>query len=401
MPDPQLQSAALILAELYPPPHELKIVRPVSGRDFLAIPSTPTARMLLPARGVVAAASLRHARRPMTPRSKLETSFARAALRTGTAQALGSGFRIRRAPGAESIESFLESLLGRPVVVGVFLGPQRANRKPVLQIMDSCGTLLAIAKIGMNRLTKSLALNEAAALTRFGQQHTATLMTPSLLHIGEWRDHRVLVQSALDLAGTPVGIDVAMRDAAMCEVAAINGIHIAPWSECSYLARLHERVGRLDGSSLAAGIQEAVDLVASTDAQGRFGTWHGDWTPWNMAVSGGRTMVWDWERYESDVPLGFDALHYAFMPALKTSHARDHAAVDLMINSEQTLLPFGIRGEDATRVSFSYLLDLATRYLADGQAETGVSGGLVAEWLEPALAAVRTRGISGIGGWRG
>jgi hypothetical protein len=397
MADSNGRSAAAILAELYPPPHQINIVRPVSQADLLAIPSTPAARLLLPGAGVVAAASLGHARRPRTTRSKIETSLARAALRTGTAQIVGSGFRVRRSPGAESIESLLESVLGRPVVVGVFLGPPRANRKPVLQIMDRSGSLLAVAKVGMNPLTRELAANEAAALNRLAEMQDAVLTTPSLLHFGRWRDHTVLVQSALDLSGAPTEINAVVRDEAMRAVSEMNGVHIAPWSTCNYISRLRERVAALGRSTLAGEIRDAVDRVAGTEEEGRFGTWHGDWTAWNMATSGHRALVWDWERYDPDVPLGFDALHYAFMPALKTDGRRERAALDLIINAERTLRPFGILGTEANRISVSYILDLATRYLADGQAETGVSGGHVAEWLEPALGAVRARGISGVG----
>ena len=43
--------------------------------------------------------------------------------------------------------------------------------------------------------------------------------------------------------------------------------------------------------------------------------WHGDFVPWNF-LSGSKTMaVWDWERFDRDVPTGFDRLHYSFQLA--------------------------------------------------------------------------------------
>ena len=57
--------------------------------------------------------------------------------------------------------------LGRPLhelVVGVHLGPPRANRKPVLAVADRHGTLLAFAKCGVDPLTDRLVAHEAAAL---------------------------------------------------------------------------------------------------------------------------------------------------------------------------------------------------------------------------------------------
>jgi hypothetical protein len=44
----------------------------------------------------------------------------------------------------------------------------------------------------------------------------------------------------------------------------------------------------------------------------RFGTWHGDLVPWNLARLGRRLYAWDWESSTPDAPLGFDAVHFHF-----------------------------------------------------------------------------------------
>ena len=43
-----------------------------------------------------------------------------------------------------------------------------------------------------------------------------------------------------------------------------------------------------------------------------FGSWHGDWMPWNLLRSGTDLWVWDWERSASGVPVGLDAAHFRF-----------------------------------------------------------------------------------------
>jgi hypothetical protein len=69
-----------------------------------------------------------------------------------------------------------------------------------------------------------------------------------------------------------------------------------------------------------------------------FGTWHGDWGPWNLRSTPGRLLVWDWERSGDGVPLGFDLLHFGFQtalqgrgqpPAAAAATARDRAAPHL------------------------------------------------------------------------
>lgn len=381
--------AAEVLAALYPPPHEVVRDRRVRSDGFWALPSADRARLLLPSSGDAAAAALRHARRPLTRRSRLVTAAACRALRTGAGHALG-GFRVRRSPGADSIEDLLTAVLDRPVRVGVFLGPPRANRKPVLQVLDEHGRLIAVAKVGLTDLARHLAATEATALKALGRRR-GMLTTPDLVHFGEWRDHTVLVQTALDLVDAPVRVDDDVRRAAMRELATLNGVRTEPWVASSYLLRLSARVRALPASPLTLRMRLAVDELAGVRSGVRLGTWHGDWTAWNMAVRDGRALVWDWERYETDVPLGFDALHYAFMPALKAATGVEAAGVRLLARAPALLEGFGVAPDEAHRVAASYLLDLATRYLTDRQAETGVGGGAVASWLEPALAAVRPR----------
>lgn len=393
------EAAADILRELYPPPHQVSVEQRVPHGGLLAVPSPSAARLLLPANGKGAAASLRYARRPFNIRSKVQTSAARALLRSGAGRVLGKGFGIRRATGADSIESLLYSVLGVPVVIGVFLGPLRANRKPVLQVLDEDGNLLAIAKVGLTPLTRQLASTEAAALRELHERTNGIVQTPKLLHFGAWRGHTVLVQSALDVAGAPVNVDPNVRNEAMRQVAESNGVTTVPWAAAAYLRRLERRVEVLDDSAMAAQLHRALENLRCTGSMIRFGTWHGDWTPWNMAVRAGRALVWDWERYEKDVPVGFDALHYAFMLALKARSGQERSGIDLVARAAHILRPLGVPDSGAKTIAVSYLLELATRYLADKQAEMG-GGSSVGQWLEPVLSTVHI-GTLGTGDARG
>ena len=57
----------------------------------------------------------------------------------------------------------------------------------------------------------------------------------------------------------------------------------------------------------------------------RFGRWHGDWVPWNLAVSAAGLHAFDWEHSASEVPVGLDLAHWAFQVSL-VLHGSDAAA---------------------------------------------------------------------------
>ena len=41
------------------------------------------------------------------------------------------------------------------------------------------------------------------------------------------------------------------------------------------------------------------------------GYWHGDFTPWNTRLLGGRLSVFDWESCEPETPWGWDSFHFS------------------------------------------------------------------------------------------
>lgn len=389
-----------ILAELFPHPNRTSRTWPLATGDFVTLPSTSRARVLLPASGSAAAMAVDHTQPPTGASRRLTRAVARTALNFGAGRIV-PGLAVTRTRGADSIERVLESVLGCPVQIAIFLGPPRANRKPVLRVFDHAGALLAIAKIGLNPLTRSLATIEASALEELGAASTQALRTPDLLHFSEWRGHTVLVQSAFDLRSIPVTDNPRVRLSAMRELADCRGARVTSWRASSYLGRLEGRIAAIDSSVLIGPMHDVATRLRQAESILAFGAWHGDWTAWNMAIRENHALVWDWERFEGEVPFGFDALHYAFMPALKAAHKQEIAGLNLIQQAAAVLRPFDIPAEEAYRVAVAYLLDLACRYLCDRQSETGVLGGEVRTWLEPVLADARTRDISGKGDNRG
>ena len=87
-------------------------------------------------------------------------------------------------------------------------------------------------------------------------------------------------------------------------------------------------------------------------------------------------LVWDWERFEADVPVGYDALHRAVQTAIGNQGVDPTGAARALIaGADRTLAPFDQDGRSADLVVVLYLVELAARYLRDRQAEAGAGWG--------------------------
>ena len=142
-----------LVQRMYPSPHRLDTGRSDQQRvRFVAVPSAADPRLLADSRlpALVARVVRGH-----SPAAKLHMRVARNAL-AGAAARLGLYARV---PGTTltvhgqndlpSIEDPLRTVLGVPEVrLAMSFGPRRANGKPVLQVVDEAGTVLAFAKVG-------------------------------------------------------------------------------------------------------------------------------------------------------------------------------------------------------------------------------------------------------------
>src|SRR6266566_3755240 len=359
------------------------------GRDFVLIPGVRHPRLLVPAVPRAAAAALRQYGQPRSWPARMGV----AAFALGLASGLGGtllGVRVRvtAPPEAESVESYLKSVLSPDIRVSIRLGPARANRKPVLQLHTPSGEAAGFAKIGFNALTGDLVRAEAASLTWLERTGLAGISVPRVLHHGQWHGMDVLVLSALPVWQRRRALSAARLAAAMDTVARVGGLQQGALASEAYLRQLRERLEAADPGAERSALLQALDTLTATGlATGlTFGAWHGDWSPWNMASTTGGLLVWDWERFASGVPLGFDALHYWLQSEVGPQH-RDplEAASDCIEPAAGLLAPFGIDATQARLTAALYLADVATRYLVDRQAQAGAPLGAPGTWLIPAL----------------
>jgi hypothetical protein len=379
---------------------------------YIVIPDARRARLLVPAgnRRIAAAAVARYAE--VTSRaSQLKRQAVILALRTGADRFLlrdRVNVSVPHQQAVDSIDTYLARMLGRPLAVSVHIGPARANRKPVLQLLAPDGATVGFGKLGVSTLTRRLVRAETEALTTLGAAGLQSVSVPQVLHAGGWRGNEVLIQSALPIWAARTTLSTKRLAAGMREVAYCLGVESGPLASGQYWKALRARLDaltaasaarqlRVDGSdptaearALAMASEKLVDGAGAISLG--YGAWHGDWTPWNMATTASSLLVWDWERFTAGVPLGYDALHFDFQRLLV--HGVDaEKAVDITLGRVNRLLrPFDVAPAAANLTALLYLIDLATRYLEDRQAEAGAHLGVLGRWLLPIL----TRKVSAL-----
>jgi hypothetical protein len=392
-----------VVAELWPGDHRATTgwwLPGGGGQRYVLLPRASHPAVAVPLRPRRAAVSvLRHYLTSTSGPRRVGLQALVGVARIGLLDLLPGQLRIGPGPGAgvgpvaDSLAGHLRQALGHPVVVSPYTSPPRANRKPVLQLMDGRGRTVGYAKVGVNPLTDDLVRAEVAALGRLAEAGLWQLTVPTVLHHDVWRGHEVLAQTALDGAGA-VGRDQLVR--AMVEVARTGGTSLVDVGSNPYLDGLRARLSRLGSpraARLAALLQAAVDTCS---APLRLGAWHGDWTPWNMGSGPGGLQVWDWERYQSGVPAGFDALHHHCQHAIQRERAEPRLAAGSVIERAAGLLaPFGIGPDPARQVALLYLVEIGTRYETDGQQEAGARLGDLDAWLIPALRDHLAAGAAG------
>ncbi|MUL42295.1 aminoglycoside phosphotransferase [Streptomonospora sp. PA3] len=360
-------------------------------REYLPVPSAHNPRVILPAanryaaaRGVAAFAQ-RHSLRDRLRAAGLTAAFA-----SGLAPLLLRD-RLHVGPG-RTIEHELSEALERRVVIAVHIGPPRANRKPVLLVLTPAGRSVGYAKLGVNELTSRLVRAETRALALLAESRLPDITVPRLLHEGEWNGHPLLVQDPL-----PVGRQTdrpTRRQLLRCvvQISALEPVRVLPLSQSPYRSALADRIAALGERPESAPLRASLDALP--DVRLPFGAWHGDLTRWNIAGTPRRAFVWDWERLAFGVPVGFDALHYELNECVQSGvHPGVHRWLDTgaRLLRDPLIAGTGLLPGTEAAVMALYLIDLATRYLHDRQAEAGGSPAAVDDWLLPALAGLRDR----------
>lgn len=366
--------------------------QPANGStSFALIPGARRPPLLVPVGHRAAAAAVRHYSMHRSRTTRIGVKALSLYLASGLGRnMLRARIRVTAPPGAGTIETYLGSVMPEGLQVSMYLGPARANRKPVLELLTSAGESVAFAKIGVNPLTSALVRAERAALDRLSRSNLTQVTVPKVLHHDQWRDLEVLVMSVVPTWVRRHPLSTAHLAAAMHEVARIGGLRSEPLRGSAHLRRLREQVATADEGPERAALASALDLLEARagDTRLTYGAWHGDWSPWNMTRTVQGLLVWDWERFDVSIPLGFDALHHWLQTRLAPGRPDPRtAAQECSWNAVQLLRPFGVDPVQARLTGVAYLAELATRYLTDRQAEMGARYGAPGTWLIPTIFA--------------
>jgi hypothetical protein len=356
--------------------------------DYYLLPRGADPTLAVPVRpGRVAAAALRRYKTPSSSRDRLRMQTLALGVRLGLAPRLLRWPRVSvpDQSGSATLLGHLEQQVGPHLHAAIAIGPPRQNRKPIVQLLTDDGRTVAFAKIGVTDVTRELVRRESAALQQVSAGSVPTLVVPRVLFAGAWSGCEVMVLSALPPASGE-RVSAAARLAAMQEVAVVAGRHHSAYGSSSYRDRLTAELDR--PGALADRLNVVVrqlDSLAGT-SEVSFGAWHGDWAPWNMAGHQGRVMLWDWERFETDVPAGFDALHFELQKLIRVDGSTPRAAVgELTRRSPDLLEPFGGSAASAELVVALYLLHVGGRALHHERDAASTRRGPIDQWLLPGL----------------
>lgn len=292
------------------------------------------------------------------------------------------------AEAATDLESALSKIIGRTVHLSLYISPPRAVRKPVIQLIDVRGTTVAFAKLGVGPFTSGLVRAEADSLSFLASKAWRTLRIPAVLHASVWQGQQLLVLTAFGRGRSPAP-DSPVLMLAMAEVARARGLSNAALAMSAYWRRLAVRIDRLAPTDSTALLRRTMQSIAAEHGQTQvqFGSWHGDWAPWNMTLTSDQVNVWDWEKFEEDVPVGFDAIHFCVQGDVVLHGTNPIVAFARTRSRAPDLLRWvGPNHVAADLLVSLYAMDIAVRYLEDGEDTAGDTQlGHVDRWLAPTV----------------
>jgi len=347
-------------------------------QEFVVIPSARTPRMLVPTRPRLAAAALRNSQSGSGSRERLR------ALALATAFRLHLGrvvFRDRlrvwspdgRRPTPDtSLKAHLDAVTGTDGSWALPVTRARANRKPVLQVLDPRARPVAFVKVGTNALTRALVRAEERSLDSV-QGCLATTAVPGVIASTDWGELSLLALSPLPLARRSASAPPERVTVAALEIMRVGGSRVLPLRDADYWTRLRERIAGLEdarGAMLLSAWQRLDELAGLVEVE--IGAWHGDWAPWNMAWVDGELLVWDFERFERGVPVGFDLVHADLQTRiLDPSRSAEALILDRLEHAPALLRAAGVSTTTSYVVFTAYLLEIGCRWLGDRQGEAG------------------------------
>lgn len=267
---------------------------------------------------------------PVTRTAQLAKQGARAIARHGPLGWLGRGhLRLSGRPN-------LAGAFGDAAAfVACFTGTEGPHRKTALQLMDAEGVILGYAKLTRASHIRPWLRNEAVMLRRVADMGLQSADVPAVKAL---RDDAVLTLLVTDSHKSATHAAPRRPSAAhmafLAELRAKTG-RVGAWAALNHLERRTAALAPLAGkdwtrrlewvNAVLRPVAEAIPVCLA----------HGDFTPWNTFLQGGRLYVFDWEYATEARPVGFDLAHFLLstippgaqpdsLPALTRALAQAH-----------------------------------------------------------------------------
>lgn len=265
------------------------------------------------------------------------------------------------------LDELRELMKVEELFVAIGLSHPKANRKPVLQLIDHEGRCIGWAKVGWNETTRTLISNEAAWLQ---QRPVPPLAIPRVLHDEELAGHQVVVVNSVQprrrpsrsrFAPPPYSIfrSVAAMGALQTTSDSGHDVDGLSLSQTAWWLSVEDAL-----SEASADEEELIRSVPNSLSTSELliGGWHGDLTPWNLMTDGERVNLIDWEFAADEVPVGFDLYHFYYQVARELRRLDASASLDYAARlAPHGLIEMGVAKSDCFPVWTLYLVELARR----------------------------------------
>jgi hypothetical protein len=307
-------------------------------------------------------------------RRRLARRLISVGLRSGAAQPLlRGGIDIGTVSGAtpeklvgDLLTAHLAQLLGSGPVVVAFGGCSGPYRKPVLQVFNASGSPLGYVKVGWNEWSRNAVRQEFTALSARANRQNG-LGVPAVLGLSVWQGLDLLITAPLPSKVRRLPADERQPGVGLLRaISELTPSYVSVLADSPWWRRLRARIadGMADPAAAARLVAVADRIEHScADAKLKFGSWHGDLVPWNLAQLDDHLYAWDWESSEPDAPLGFDALHFHFQVAFVTGRQEVVEAAGVAASKARTAIEaLGVDAAALPLLTSLHLFELLLRH---------------------------------------
>lgn len=337
------------------------------ARDYAVLPRPAVPRWFLPADAPAAGAALVGQER---------------GVRRAVVQGLVAAHRgrlVRRLPvrrlrvtaGHEgSLVALVEDVVGAGTEVAIRLGSWSHARSIVVRVLDRDGTTVAFGKVGIDAHGLASVRAEGRNLEHVAGLGLRLVEHSEVIARRAWNGLDVLLVTPL-VPGPGAADPAALPVDAMLELARSGGPRTAPLTDSAWWTSVVARLDEVADPQLHEELAARARTLAAAARPVPLGPWHGDWTAWNMAWSGSRVLLWDWEHFAEDVPVGFDLVHHLAQGLRVSSGTAPGAEAEWRAAAQDVLeRHVGLDAPARDLVLAAYLLEVNLRYVLDRQGTT-------------------------------